>query len=49
MGQSASEHYLPPWGMKPTMLDQRHLLDLQTLTRTHRGLLTRRRVALGAG
>ena len=33
--QTASEHYLPPWGMKPTVLDQRNPLDLHTLTRTH--------------
>jgi hypothetical protein len=31
-GQTTSEHYLPPWGMKPTVLDQRNLLDLHTLT-----------------
>ena len=34
-GQTTSEHYLPPWGMKPTVLDRRNLLDLHTLTRTH--------------
>jgi hypothetical protein len=33
--QTASQHYLPPWGMKPTVLDQRNLLDLYTLTLTH--------------
>ena len=33
--QTASEHYLPPWGMKPTVLDQRNPLDLHPLTRTH--------------
>jgi hypothetical protein len=33
--QTASEHYLPPWGMKPTVLDQRNPLDLHTLTLTH--------------
>jgi hypothetical protein len=35
--------------MKPTVLDQRNPLDLHTLARTHCGLLTRRRAALGAG
>jgi hypothetical protein len=34
-GQATSEHHLPPWGMKPTVLDRRNLLDLHTLTRTH--------------
>jgi hypothetical protein len=33
--QTASEHYLPLWGMKPTVLEQRSLLDLHPLTRTH--------------
>jgi hypothetical protein len=33
--QATSEHHLPPWGMKPTVLDRRNLLDLHTLTRTH--------------
>jgi hypothetical protein len=33
--QTTSEHCLPPWGMKPTVLDQRHLLDLHTLTLMH--------------
>jgi hypothetical protein len=33
--QTTSEHHLPPWGMKPTVLDQRNLLDLHTLTRTY--------------
>ena len=33
--QTTSEHHLPPWGMKPTVLDQRNLLDLHTLTLTH--------------
>ena len=35
LAQTTSEHHLPPWGMKPTVLDQRNLLDLHTLTRTH--------------
>jgi hypothetical protein len=46
--QTTSEHYLPLWGMKPTVLDHCNLLDLHTLARTHLGLLTRRRAALGA-
>jgi hypothetical protein len=29
--QTASQHYLPPWGMKPTVLDLRNLADLHTL------------------
>jgi hypothetical protein len=33
--QTTSEHYLPPWGTKPTVLDQRKLLDLHTLTLTN--------------
>jgi hypothetical protein len=33
--QTASEHYLPPWGMKPTVLDPRNPLDFHTLTRMH--------------
>jgi hypothetical protein len=33
--QTASEHCLPLWGMKPTVLNQRNLLDLHTLTLTH--------------
>jgi CheY-like chemotaxis protein len=33
--QTASEHYLPPWGMKPTVLEQRNLLDLRTLILAH--------------
>src|SRR5688500_921430 len=44
-----SQHYLPLWGMKPTVLDQRNLLDLHTLILTHSGLLTRPDAALGAG
>ena len=24
-GQTASQHYLPPWGVKPTVLDRRNL------------------------
>jgi hypothetical protein len=34
-GQTASEHHLPPWGMKPTVLDQCNLSDLHTLTLAH--------------
>src|SRR5262245_31712296 len=34
--QTASEHYLPPWGMKPTVSDRRNLLDLHTLALIHR-------------
>jgi hypothetical protein len=34
-GQTTSEHYLPPWGMKPTVSDQRNLVDLHTLILTH--------------
>jgi hypothetical protein len=30
--QTASQHCLPPWGMKPTVLDQRNLSDLHMLT-----------------
>jgi len=33
--QTASEHYLPLWGMKPTVLEQRNLLDLHTLILAH--------------
>jgi hypothetical protein len=33
--QTTSEHHLPPWGMKPTVLDHRNMLDLHMLTRTH--------------
>jgi hypothetical protein len=33
--QTASQHYLPLWGMKPTVLDHCNLLDLHTLTRTY--------------
>ena len=33
--QTASEHCLRLWGMKPTVLDQRNLLDLHLLTLTH--------------
>jgi hypothetical protein len=33
--QTTSEHYLPLWGMKPTVLDQCNLLDLHTLILTH--------------
>ena len=33
--QTTSEHYLPLWGMKPTVLDQCNLLDLHTLPLTH--------------
>ena len=47
--QTASEHYVPLWGMKPTVLGHRKLLDLHMLTRTPCGLLTRRRAALGTG
>jgi hypothetical protein len=47
--QTASEHYLPLWGMKPSVLEQRNLLDLHTLILTHEGLLTRRHPALAAG
>src|SRR5262245_49142697 len=35
--------------MKPTVLEQRNLLDLHTLILAHSGLLTRHRTALGAG
>jgi hypothetical protein len=48
-GQTASEHYLPPWGMKPTVFDPRNLLDFHPLILTHGGLLTRRCAALGTG
>jgi transposase len=34
-GQTTSEHYLPPWGMKPTVLEHHNLVDLHTLTLTH--------------
>ena len=47
--QTASQHYLPPWGMKPTVSDRRNLVDFHLLTRAHEGLLTRRRAALRAG
>ena len=47
--QTASAHYVPLWGMKPTVLEQRNLLDLHTLILTHEGLLTRRHAALGGG
>jgi hypothetical protein len=33
--QTASEHYLPLWGMKPTLSEQHNLLDLHTLILTH--------------
>jgi hypothetical protein len=33
--QTTSEHYLPLWGTKPTVLDPSNLLDLHTLTLTH--------------
>jgi len=33
--QTTSEHCLPPWGMKPTVLDHRNLADLHALTLTH--------------
>jgi hypothetical protein len=33
--QTTSEPHLPPWGMKPTGLDRRNVLDLHALTRTH--------------
>jgi hypothetical protein len=33
--QTTSEHCLLWWGMKPTVLDQRNLVDLHTLTLTH--------------
>jgi hypothetical protein len=34
-GQTASEHCLRLWGVKPTVLDQRNLLDLHILALTH--------------
>jgi hypothetical protein len=39
---------LPLWGMKPTVLEQRNLLDLHKLILTHEGLFTRRHAALAA-
>ncbi len=34
-GQTASQHYLPPWGMKPTVLDPRNVADLHTFALIH--------------
>jgi hypothetical protein len=33
--QTTSEHYLPPWGMKPTVSDRRNLVNFHPLTRAH--------------
>src|SRR5215475_10037143 len=33
--QTASQHYLPPWGMKPTVSDRRNLVKFHPLTRAH--------------
>jgi hypothetical protein len=33
--QTTSEHCLPLWGMKPTVLDHHNLADLHALTLTH--------------
>jgi hypothetical protein len=49
LAQTTSVHYLPLWGMKPTVLEQRNLLDLHTLILAHSGFFTRRHAALGAG
>jgi hypothetical protein len=35
--QTASEHCLPQWGMKPIVSDRRNSADLHILTLTHRG------------
>jgi hypothetical protein len=33
--QTAPQHYLPPWGMKPTVLYQRNPSDLHALALMH--------------
>src|SRR5262245_4178325 len=47
--QTTSEHHLPRWGIKPTVLDHPNVLDLHALTCMQGELSTRRCAALVTG